>query len=508
MVFLYKREAEVGERGKKHKEECMIESKVTSLFLITAYNKKIKQENIIFSNFKEEMSAEEENALIKEVNLLEDKDNIYYQRFFVMEKSTLKKKYLKLIKEKNIELFGKKYFLKCELKEEESKTDHNTVEGYKKDERYLVEKYSYGEYCELEDTEFLYINEEFTKGFKEKFNRGKSNLIFPFGYILTTTLDNLIKSKICIRYEELFFISYLRGREENKDLEPEKYIGEINYAPIDLNKIAIVISKLDVNIEKLDDKMWIKVDNKTGKWEYNLEERMAKGIIGYKNIETNEILAVSKFYLMMKFDLNMSVLDKGYTDLYGEKISYSGNDLKENKGNTLLKSKTFFKKSYPNHDEKKYSKEISKYLENVFEIMGEEIYIVDPYLLGKLEKGKVNFSQKALINAIFKTLTKVKLKKICFIGSIKTFKEKKETYSKLMESIKKIQKIECKIILLNRKFHDRYIMGAKTKKVVSITASANGLAKNGEVTFNIIQESDAKKVLKQYQDYVKEKVKR
>lgn len=504
-------------KNKKVKEEnFMIRSESTTLFLITAYNSETRQENIIFANFKEELLSEKKDIeLVKKIKVYKQDNNIYNQRFYIGEKSKIKKKYKELIKNKKITLGKEEFYLNCKLLKKIKAEDIHSIKGFERDKKYLATEYIYSDYDDLEETKFLSINKEFSNIFGGKIEKDFSSKIFPLRYITLKKLDQYIGMRVCLRYEKLFFISDLRGIEENKDLEPEIYEGIINYSPISLNELSMAILDKEEDILKISDEKWSKVNPRNGKWHYELDKRSAKGIIVYKNLKNNEIIAASKFALIMRFDININVMDATLIDLYGQEISFSKNNLEKPKLERSLESKTFFRESYPNYGEKEYSIEISKYLENFLESLGEEILVVDPYLLGKLKNLKINNSQAPLINAIFKILTKIQIKKIIFICSKQKVAPtnlnerkhiyQKDDYEKLIQKFKQIQKdVEIEIILHDTLLHDRYIIGLDSKKVISSSKSMNGLAKNGEVTFNILEKNTSKRIVRKYKEMVVE----
>lgn len=477
----------------------MLESKVTSLFLLTAFNKATKEENIIFANFKEELSTSIENSLISKIKLYEDNDNIYNQRFYVFEKNKLRENFQNLKNEKKLDILNELFILNCRLDPVSKKNDINKINGYEKSEKYITDEYLYEDCENLEDTNFIYLYEHFSKSIK---SNNIALEIFPNGYISEENLNLFLKNKVCLRYEKLFFIETAKGDEENKDLEPLNYVGEVFYAPIDLEFLQVsIISNRDTDISTVDSLNWQPIDRNTGKWKYTLDKRSAKGIIMYRDSRDNKILTAEKFSLIMSHKININILDTNIKDLYDDDIIYSNDARVDSFINNKIEDKYYLKNSYSEHTELEYSKEISRYIETILESLGDTIYFVDPYLLGKIVDNKLNISQAAFINAIFKVLTKINIKKIAFVCCHLKVKRSKiyseENYNNLILDMKKINPdLEVEIIQSKKIFHDRYIVGFNTYKVISVSGSINGLINNDEFSFKVLDKNDSKKMIK------------
>ncbi len=338
---------------------------------------------------------------------------------------------------------------------------------------------------------------------KDKKEDKFSKKIYPAHFISLNELDSFLNKRIVVRLEELFIIETFRGVDGDKKLGPKKYSGKIKYVYNPYKEISVCITNEEKERYDIDSLRWVSINSKTGKWEYELPYNTPKGIILYKDDVSRTIIAGSRFHMIMEIDINTSIMDSTLINLYKEEIKFSKSDIKEKKCIKAIEKRTFLKKLVIPFSKKKYSKEVSKYLEETISNLGDEIVIIDPYLLGNLESSQINYSQIAFINAILMVLTKYKIKKIIFIGCKKKVLGKEpyyveEHYEKLKKNFTQLQDVEIEYRILNRDLHDRYLIGLTKKIVVACSGSINGLISNNEVSFEQKDEITSKRIIRTF----------
>lgn len=418
------------------------------------------------------------------------------------------------------------FYLNCTLEKSTIKKEISNVLDYPKLEKIKITKYKYQKY--KLNREVILCRDDFSKSVGLKVN--KDNLlidVFPKGYITSKVLDDFIRERICLRYEELFFYHNFRGKNKNTghsrngdfvrfDGDPSEYEGKIYFSQIDFDDLEItLVDKIGVDPKDIEDDKWIRVNKNTGEWVYFLNSPSSKGMMACRNRKNKKIIGALNFYLIKQFKIDCSIQDISSKDLYGDEFNFS-REKKEVSHSKKIPNKIFHKRSYPNYSKKDYSKEISKYLELILQTLGEEIVIVDPYLLGELENSdekyyNTNLSQASIINAIYKTIANFKIKRIIFICSSPKVKGKiysgdsKKNYQKMIENMKSFSsEVEIKIVEINQKIHDRYILGDNIG--YSISASFTGLVGKNEVKFQSLSDNEYDVIKLLIDDYLNEQV--
>ncbi len=142
-----------------------------------------------------------------------------------------------------------------------------------------------------------------------------------------------------------------------------------------------------------------KINKKNGVFKIDLKEASSKGqvIISNSEEEINKI----DFVLLQDIQFNMDVINKTFKDAYGREFSITSK-----KGNSTKKlNPIYWEKDLFSNDIEAYKK-LSDIFRTVFEYLGDNILIADPYFIGLIKLTettngyKLSRCQLSLINAI------------------------------------------------------------------------------------------------------------
>lgn len=328
------------------------------------------------------------------------------------------------------------------------------------------------------------------------------NSIKPVGLLPKNLLSSIIRNNIVALYGKRELFCDIKGTvPEFKDGKITNLKGFIQQIPSLRKEMSITVTSENGTSFSPD------LDEYTGIWEISSNDvELGVGEIVIRN--KTELLYKNKYALIRDFNVNFSIANTSYKDLYERNFTLSE---KNSKTNIELKSISWDRQLFAN--DKISEIELSGKIKSVLNILSPKIVIFDPYGLGDI-KNENNISklttksQITFINSLITSYSENIVEEFILILNWARFKkfstqtrnEVLSSYTSLFDNFRQfgMKSFELKFI---ENFHDRYWCsfsnledGKIIEKIYTTSTSLNGLFENRELFIGeIIGEEKTKK---------------
>jgi hypothetical protein len=519
----------------------MMKEKAVCLFLITASQEATPMEaHILFANLREvnEVPPPPDTVffydgygrkdLAKSIYEYKSGKLIFRQWFGICnaERAEELRQHIFSREQFNIGSLHTVFSADCEIVKDEDweRDDEYRIMGLPLYSGYQTNRYRYNNYVLFDTTNFpAYCGDLVTNLQAGKDHASYLHALFPFGYIEARSLQQHLSENIILLDERLVFSGTFHGERfstNGKTVDPKKFIGFIQYAPIDRGRLSIAIVDDSSPLPKIEDSK--SVDDDTGIWILETDMPIGKGILVVFDKETSEIIAGQRFVLIRNIDFNIEIQTGNYIDLFGSSHPFSQEKQLKVNSFTAPPDKTFFRESFPFLSDTQYSITLSDYWKSLLLYCSPCLLICDPYMFGEFklsgDKVELNAGQTAFLNAIWQALFETRFEEILVLGMHHRTKDywpdpmsMPEPYTKIFSSLNRIQQTKFKFRNSASAFHDRRIIKLANDTspltpagILDISTSISGIIKEGELRVTKLPDASgniiAHRVFKMWRD--------